>query len=90
MERATLISYFALKIVLVTVLWVTENQHLINQEYGMNTFIVTLESTVEDLIGYRYYFTCEAEDAEHAGEQAEDAYPSDIIIDVELNGGFGL
>ena len=56
----------------------------------MNTFIVTLESTVEDLIGYRYYFTCEAEDAEHAGEQAEDAYPSDIIIDVELNGGFGL
>ena len=41
----------------------------------MNKYTVTLESTVEDLTGYRYYFTCEAEDAEHAGEQAENAYP---------------
>ena len=46
----------------------------------MNSYIVTLHEEVGDK--FTLVFNCEAEDTEHAAEQAEDAYPGCEVINV--------
>ncbi len=60
------------------------------EEYtkGMNEYVVSLIETVDnDGINIEtcyFTFECFAEDESHAHEQAENAYPHAIIIDIEL------
>jgi hypothetical protein len=44
----------------------------------MELYVVTLKEHPED--SFTIIFECQAEDAEHAYEQAENAYPDCIII----------
>lgn len=57
----------------------------------MNPYVVILEDTQPGPTnGYQYYFFCEADDADHAKEQAHNAYPADLIADVYLGSEAGL
>jgi hypothetical protein len=44
----------------------------------MGAYVVTLR----DEEGWEYVFHCTAEDGTHAGEQAQDAYPDDEVVDI--------
>jgi hypothetical protein len=45
----------------------------------MGAYVVTLR----DEEGWEYVFHCTAEDGTHAGEQAQDAYPDDEVVDMK-------
>lgn len=54
---------------------------------GMNEFVVSLVEIIDDdtnIESYDFTFECWAEDSNHAQEQAQNAYPNAVIIDVEL------
>ena len=47
---------------------------------GLAPFLVTLASVEEG----RYFFSCLAEDSDHASDQAKNSYPEDEVVSVEL------
>jgi len=47
-----------------------------------NRFTVILETVGGPTDGYQYYFLCWADDEDHAREQAINAYPADIAIEI--------
>lgn len=59
------------------------------EEYtkGMNEYVVSMTECVDNdgtnIETYFFTFVCWAEDTEHAEEQALNAYPSAIIIEIE-------
>jgi hypothetical protein len=46
----------------------------------MGTYTAILEAVGGETAGYQYYFVCEADDHDHAQEQALNAYPNDLVI----------